>query len=159
MSAQRIDHAALRVNQAAIIGFLVSAYLMNWSWLVAFVAVVMAVGTIWPKAGLFKYVYARVLRPLGVVKPDLKIDKPQPHLFAQGLGAIVVTAATIALVVGLPILGWALVAVVVALAAVNLFFHFCLGCFVYYQLQRRGVDVSLSQWKLASANTGRTRRK
>ncbi|HMQ34233.1 MAG TPA: DUF4395 family protein [Chloroflexaceae bacterium] len=33
-------------------------------------------------------------------------------------------------------LGWALALMVVALAAINLIFGFCAGCFVYTQLAR-----------------------
>lgn len=147
----RIDHAALKVNQAAIIGLLVVAFLGNWSWLVAFVAAVMLVGTIWPWAGLFKLVYSRLLRPAGLVKPDVRDDAPEPHLFAQGVGGLVLAGAVVALLSGLPILGWALVAVVIALASVNLFLDFCLGCFLYYQLARRGIRPKLGRWAPVSA--------
>jgi hypothetical protein len=33
------------------------------------------------------------------------------------------------------------------LAAINLFAGFCMGCFIYYQLARRGVDFNLATWR------------
>ena len=42
----------------------------------------------------------------------------------------------IALLAGAPVAGWALALVVIALAAVNLLFGFCAGCFIFFQLQR-----------------------
>jgi membrane protein DedA with SNARE-associated domain len=54
--------------------------------------------------------------------------------------------STAALLLGLPLLGWALAGIVVALAAINLFLGFCLGCFIYYQLGRRGVRPALPSW-------------
>ena len=48
----KVDHALLKANQAAIITFLVIAFLLNWVWLVAFVAAVMLVGSVLPAAGL-----------------------------------------------------------------------------------------------------------
>jgi hypothetical protein len=47
--------------------------------------------------------------------------------------------ATILLAVGAPTIGWALGWVVVVLAGVNLFLGFCAGCFIHYQLARRGL--------------------
>jgi hypothetical protein len=36
---------------------------------------------------------------------------------------------------------------VVSLAAVNLFLGFCAGCFMYYQLARRGLRPNLPTWQ------------
>lgn len=142
-----LDHSALRFNQASIIFFLALAFLLGQPWLVAFVAAVMAVGTLVPQAGLFKLVYQKVLRPLGLIRPAPKPADPRPHLFAQGVGALCLTLATVAFFAGLPLAGWALVAFVAALAAINLFFGFCLGCFMYYQLARRGIYPNLPWWQ------------
>jgi hypothetical protein len=136
---RRVDHSALRVNQAFIISLLVLAFVLNAWWLVAFVSAVMIVGTARPSAGLFKAVYFAVLKPAGVVQPDVKPDNPEPHLFAQGLGGVVTLASTLALLTGAGLVGWALTWLVVALAALNLFAGVCVGCLVYYQLSRMGV--------------------
>jgi Domain of unknown function (DUF4395) len=136
---RRVDHSALRVNQAFIISLLILAFVLNAWWLVAFVSVVMLVGTVVPSAGLFKAVYFRVLKPAGIAQPDVKQDNPEPHLFAQGLGGIFTAASTLALLGGLTVIGWALSWLVVALAALNLFAGVCVGCLVYYQLSRLGV--------------------
>jgi hypothetical protein len=57
--------------------------------------------------------------------------------------------ALAALGVGATVTGWLLVGVVVVLAAVNLFLDFCLGCFIYYQLARRGLRLELPAWRQA----------
>lgn len=145
----KVDHTALRVNQASIIGLLIVAFLSDQWWLVAFVAAVMLIGTWWPKAGLFKLAYARLLKPAGLLKPDLQHDDPKPHLFAQGIGGVVLVVSTVALLSGAASAGWTLAGVVVALAAVNLFFGFCVGCFLYFQLARRGIRLSLPGWQNA----------
>lgn len=142
-----IDHSALRFNQASIIMLLVVAFLLDLAWLVAFVALVLWVGTLLPNAGLFKRIYRHVFKPLGIIRPAPKADDPQPHLFAQGVGALFLTGASAALFAGLPALGWLLAGIVVALAAINLFLGFCMGCFVYYQLARRGIHADLPWWR------------
>jgi hypothetical protein len=145
----KVDQTALKFNQASIIFLLVVAFVLNWPWLVALVALVMLVGTVLPEAGLFKLFYARFLKPAGVLKADIVADEPQPHLFAQGVGGIFLALSTLAFVLGQPVVGWALAAIVVVLAAVNLFFGFCLGCFMYYQLARLGLRPSLPSWRAA----------
>ena len=142
----KVDQTALRFNQASIILLLVLAFLLDAIWLVAFVAAVMLVGTIWPQAGLFKQVYGRVFKPRGWLKPNVIADDPQQHLFAQGLGGVFLVLSTAALLLGLPLVGWALAGAVIVLAAINLFLGFCLGCLSYYQLGRRGVRPALPTW-------------
>lgn len=139
MSEQKVDHSALKVNQAFIIAVLITAFVLDSVWLVVFVAAVMLIGTVAPSLSLFKRVYQHLLRPAGLVKANVIADNPEPHRFAQGFGGVVLLGAIAALFAGAVALGWVLVGVVVALAALNLFVGFCAGCFVYYQLNRLGV--------------------
>jgi molybdopterin converting factor small subunit len=131
----RVDHSALRVNQAAIIALLVLGFIVNTPWLVVLVAAVMTIGSTLRRPG-FRPLYASVLKPLGWVKPDVIADNAEPHVFAQGLGAAFLWGAVIALFAGAAVVGWALTWLVIALAALNLFVGFCAGCFVYYWLAR-----------------------
>jgi hypothetical protein len=136
-TAQRkVDQSALKVNQAFIITLLILAFVLNSWLLVAFVGLVMLLGTAVPQLSLFKQIYARVLRPSGLIKPDIVPDNPEPHRFAQGLGGVFVALSVVALLAQIPVVGWALAWLVVTLAALNLFLGFCAGCFVYYQLNR-----------------------
>lgn len=141
-----VDHTALKFNQACIIGLNLLAFLLDQPWLVAFVAAVMLIGALYPPASLFKLIYTRLLRPAGLLKPRPVQDEQAPHLFAQGLGGIFLALAVIGFLAGAPLLAWALSFLVVALAAINLFFGFCLGCFIFYQLARRGIRLQLPQW-------------
>jgi hypothetical protein len=139
LSNRRVDHSALRVNQAFVIGLLILAFVLNSVPLVAFVGVMMLVGTAVPEWGLFKRIYQHILRPAGLIKPEVITDNPEPHRFAQGLGGTFVTLSLLALLAGANVLGWALTWLVVGLAAANLFLGFCAGCFVYHQFNRLGV--------------------
>jgi hypothetical protein len=135
---RRVDHNALRTNQAAIVVLVVAAFLADARWLVALVGFVLALGTADPRLALFQHFYHRVLKRR-VVRPDLREEEPAPHRFAQGVGATFLLAGAIAMWAGAPVVGWVLAWLVAVLAAVNLFFGFCAGCFVYYQLTRLGV--------------------
>ncbi len=130
-----VDHAAIRVNQAAIITLLVLAFILNAPLLVAAVMLFMLGGTLLGKPG-FIWLYRRIFRPLNLVRPDVLMDNPEPHLFAQGFGGVVVLVAFLSLAAGATGLGWALSWLVTGLAALNLFVGFCAGCAIYYWLNR-----------------------
>ncbi len=139
MNERKVDHSALRTNQAFISSLLLIAFIVNAPWLVTFVAAVMLLGTFVPKLSLFKAVYGYFLKPRGLVKPDVKADNPEPHLFAQGVGGTFLTVATLAFLLSVPIAGWVLTWIVIALAALNLIAGICVGCLMYYWFNRLGV--------------------
>ena len=131
-----VDQSALKVNQAFIITLLVLAFIIDSWHLAAFVSLVMLLGTVLPRYSLFKGIYQHLLLSVGLVKANIVTDNPEPHLFAQGFGGLVLILAVLSLIIGLSVIGWALVWVVIGLAALNLFLGFCAGCFLYYQLNR-----------------------
>ena len=132
---EQVDHAALRTNQAFIIVLSLLAFILDQPWLAAFVAGMMILGT-FLKVPAFGFIYRRVFKPLGWIKPEVLRDNPEPHRFAQGFGAAVLVVGVTALAAGISALGWGLVWLVIGLAALNLFAGFCTGCAVYYWLSR-----------------------
>ena len=136
---RRVDHTAIRVSQAFTIGMLVLSFILNSQPLVGVMAVVLLVGGAFPRAALFKQMYQQILRPVGLLRPDVVVDDPEPHQFAMWLGGTFVLLALAALLLGLTVVGWALVWLVVFLASANLFLGFCAGCFLYYQLNHYGI--------------------
>jgi uncharacterized protein DUF4395 len=143
MSAQIVDHSALKVNQTGIVAtvlvaFIGSAFFRPLLVLIPLLAIVLLLGTFAPQLALFKQLYFQVLKPRGIVKARPVPDRPQPHNFAQGLGGVFLAVAT-AFLVPLPVIGLALALLVAVLAFVNLAFGYCLGCQIFYQLERRGL--------------------
>jgi hypothetical protein len=134
----RVDYSALRTNQAMIIALLMLAFIVDSLALIVFVCLVMFLGTVFARLSLFKQVYLRILRPSGLVKPDVIIDNSEPHRFAQGFGASVLAFAVLFLILD-SILGWILLWLVILMAGLNLFLGFCAGCFLYYQLNRLNI--------------------
>ena len=132
-----VDHNALRTNQGFIIGLLILAFILDSTALVGFVGLTMLLGSVTKRPG-FILAY-RGLRQLNLVQPDRITDHPEPHRFAQTVGSAFLIAAVASLVLGFSGLGWALAWIVVALAALNLFVGFCVGCAAYYWLSRLGV--------------------
>ena len=140
---QVVDHSALKVNQTGIIAtvlvaFIGSAFSQAFLVLIPLLAIVLLLGTFAPRLALFKQFYCQVLKPRGIVKPRPVQDRPQPHNFAQGLGGVFLAVAT-AFLIPLPVVGLALALLVAVLAFVNLAFGYCLGCQIFFQLERRGL--------------------
>ncbi|HBY97949.1 MAG: DUF4395 domain-containing protein [Ardenticatenaceae bacterium] len=132
-----VDHSAIKVNQAGLIALIILAYLLNLPALVALTAIILALGTVSPALAFFGQLYRHVLKPARLVKPHVVRDNPAPHRFAQALGATFLTfSALVLLVMKASLIGWALAALVAVLAAINLLFGFCAGCFLYYQIAR-----------------------
>ncbi len=134
-----VDHTAIKVAQVGTILLLVMGFVANHWGPVAAVAVINVVGLLSPALSFWRQLYVRVLRPLGLAKPHVVPDYPEPHRFAQGVGGALALTATVVLLIGQPVVGWGLAWLHILLAALNLFVGFCLGCFVYYQMSRLGV--------------------
>jgi hypothetical protein len=137
--SNKLDRNALKFNQGAIVALTAAAFLLQQSWLIAFVMAVLIIGTIFPGAGLFKLIYSHILKPAGMIKPNIVNEDSSPHQFAQGLGGVFLLLSFIALEFNLGILGWGLSIIVLLLALVNLTVNFCLGCYIYFQLNKMGI--------------------
>jgi len=142
MALTTVDHSALKVNQTGIIAtvlvaFVGGAFFRPLLVLIPLLAIVLLLGTFAPRLALFKQVYFQVLKPRGIVKPRPVQDRPEPHNFAQGLGGVFLAVASVFLI-PLPVVGLALALLVAVLAFVNLAFSYCVGCQIFYQLERRG---------------------
>ena len=132
---QQVDHSALKVNQLFIISLNILAFILNLPLIAVFVGLIMGIGSALKVPG-FGFIYKSFLKPRGWVKPDVLDDNPEPHRFAQFVGFIFMAAGSLALYGGSTVLGWTLVWIVVALAALNAFGGFCVGCAMYYWLVR-----------------------
>ena len=135
---QKVDHSILKTNQLFIIAFNILAFIFNLPILAGFVALVLGIGAVLKTPG-FGFIYKVILKPRGWMKPDVLDDNPEPHRFSQIVGFVFMAAGSTALFLGSTILGWTLVWIVIALASLNAFGGFCVGCMVYYWLARLNV--------------------
>src|SRR5437879_1340826 len=143
MALTTVDHSALKVNQpgtgaTGLVAFIGTYFYRPLLVLTPLLAIVLLLATFAPQLALFKQFYFKVLKPRGIVKPRPVQDRPEPHNFAQGLGGVFLAVASI-LLIPLPVAGLALSLLVAVLAFVNLAFGYCLGCQIFYQLERRGL--------------------
>ncbi len=124
-----VDRTALKVNQAGIVLTLLLAFLLSALWspvtlLVPLLAAVLLLGTVEPRAALFKLFYSHVIRPTGILAARPVDESPRPHNFAALLGGLVLVLASLAFLLSAPLVGWVLAWIVLLLAFANLAFGF-----------------------------------
>lgn len=146
MAAQirNVDQTGLKTGQALTIILLILGYVLDSWLLVAFVAAAQLLGALDLPFAPYRLFYRFVARPSGLARPHLIEDNPEPHRFAMLVGALFNGAAVLLLILSpagtlTVTLAWALVGIVIALANLNFWLNFCLGCWMYYQLHRLGV--------------------
>ncbi len=137
-SERQVDQNEPRVNAILTITVLITAFVSDRWELVAFQAGALFLTTVNFGLGPYIALYRHILRPLGIVKPDLRIDNPEPHRFAAMFGTIVALTATYLLATGRSVVGWGLAWLVISLAGANLA-GWCAGCFTYYMMNRLGL--------------------
>ena len=129
--ARFIDPRGQRFGAAVSAVVLAVAFLLNLPWLAALVGLNLLVsaafgtrlflpGRAWP-------LIRRTLR-LGPTEPEHEY----PPRFAQAMGGTFLALATIAFLVGLPVLGWLLAAAVAGLQTLLAATGICVGCRMYF---------------------------
>jgi hypothetical protein len=143
VAVQAFDRSVLKVGQGFIIGLNIVAFALGfvlqvrYAWVLSLiVGLIMLGGIASPNLALFKQFYLRVLKPRGIVKPNVVQEDATPHQFAQGVGGSFLLASAVAFLAGAAEVGWVLVWIVIVLAFVNFAFDFCVGCQMYFQLDR-----------------------
>jgi hypothetical protein len=136
---RQVDQTGLKTGQATTILVLLAGFILGSPLLVALVALAQLLSAVDVPFAPYRLLYQQVVKPSGLVKPHVIPDNPEPHRFAQLLGAVVNTLAVVALLAGAPTLAWVLVWIVIVLANLNFWLNICVGCLIYYQLNRLGV--------------------
>jgi hypothetical protein len=133
-----IDARAPRFNQATIGVLSVVALLTGWWWLLTLLALQLVVGLRFGRRFCLACVaYFRFVQPRFGEGP---VEDARPPRFANLVGAVVLSAATLAYLAGFPVVGAVLGGVVATLALLAAATGLCVGCELYRLLARvRGV--------------------
>jgi hypothetical protein len=124
-----IDARAPRFNQTVVGLVALTAVLAGWWWLLGVLALQLALGlTLGRRFCLPCLAYFELVQPLFGEGP---LEDARPPRFANIVGAVVLTAATLAFAVGLAVVGTALGALVAGLALLAAGTGLCAGCEAY----------------------------
>lgn len=133
-----VDHAEIKMGQLLTIGISVVALIRQDTWPLMFLGIVFLLSGTIREISPFSLLYQAVLKPLGLMKSDYRLDNIQPHKFGQLIGALTVALALGLITYGYPLSGWTVVSVLIVLTVVS-YAGWCIGCFLYYQLYRLGL--------------------
>jgi Domain of unknown function (DUF4395) len=133
-----IDARAPRFNQAVIGLVSLAALVTGWWLLLALLALQLALGLRFGRRWCLPCVaYFELVQPrIG----EGRVEDARPPRFANMVGVVFLTAASVAYLAGLPVVGAVLGGAVAALALLSAVTGFCTGCEAYKLLTRlRGV--------------------
>ena len=139
VALRKVDHSGLKTGQAITIVLLLLGFVLNSPLLVAIVAAARFLAAIDSPYAPYRLIYQRIVKLSGLVKLYVINDNFELYRFAMGVGAIFNTVATILLLAGAATPAWVLVWIVIALANLNFWINLCVGCLMYYQLNKLGV--------------------
>ena len=135
----QVDHTGIKFSQLMTMLLLLIAFILDGWFLAAMVGIINLLGAAAGRLSLFGLIYRYLVKPSGLIKPEVVPDFSEPHRFAQGFSGVVTILSALLVLSGAPVIGWALSWLVIVLANLNVFVGFCAGCFTYYQLSRLGL--------------------
>ncbi|WP_245862031.1 DUF4395 domain-containing protein [Phycicoccus duodecadis] len=151
-----VNEKAARVVAAGVVVITAFTLATGWLWLSALLAVGFALRV---AAGPRYSPLGRLAS--GTVAPRLgepRIVAGAPKQFAQGVGLVFTLAATVALVLGAPVVTVVLLSVLLVFASLEAFLGFCAGCFVFGKLIRLGLVADDTCAECADISLRRVRR-
>ena len=102
---------------------------------------------------LYSWIYKGLLKPLGILKPDMRIDNVEAYRFANMIGIVVSGSAAYLIYSGYATIGWGLVWLMMGLGSLALF-GWCAGCYMYYMVQKMGIKGFFRHTQIAGTFPG-----
>lgn len=136
-----IDQRAPRTLQTTVAIVTGLAFLLNAPWLVALMALQLIVGLSFGRIYCLPCVFwFKVLQPrFG----EGRIEDSRPPRFANILGAVFMSTATVLFLLGLTTAGWVVTLMVTTLASLSAISGICVGCEMYATYARvRGIALA-----------------
>lgn len=126
----RVDVNVPRFNQACVAAITAIAFVTQVWPLVAVVAAILALTRFGgPRYGLFTQIYLRGVKPR--LHGEVQTESAAPPRFAQLLGVVFLTIATVLFLLGATVFGWVVTLMVTALATLAAATQICVGCIIY----------------------------
>ncbi len=140
VSADRwLDSNEIMTGQFLTVAMAVTAYVLGrWEFL-AFQCAVFVLSVISSgRLDIYALIYKSILKPLGILKPDMRIDNIEAYQFSHMIGSIVSGSAAYLIYSGSTTIGWGLTWAMMILGSLG-FFGWCIACWMYYMIQKMGI--------------------
>lgn len=133
-----VDHAEIKMGQILTVAFSCTALVLQDPRPLVVLGVVFLLSGTVRMLSPFSMLYRWVINPSGIMKSDYRLDNIQPHKFGQLVGALTVAMSLVFMQLGYPMVGWGIVVILIILTVIS-YAGWCIGCFIYYQLNRIGL--------------------
>ena len=133
-----VDHAEIKMGQLLTIVFSGAALVLQSTVPLILLGLVFLLSGSVRAISPFTLLYRGVVRPLRLMRSDYRLDNIQPHKFGQLIGALTVVLAVGLIESGYAMAGWTVVVALILLTAIS-YAGWCVGCFLYYQINRLGM--------------------
>ncbi|HAN56390.1 MAG TPA: hypothetical protein DCQ77_09490 [Betaproteobacteria bacterium] len=137
--SMQVDHAEIKLGQIFTMLLSVAAFVFAKPAYLIVLGGIFLVTAVYRPLSPFVLIYRYAVKPLGLMRSDYRLDNIQPHAFGQFIGAITVMLALALFYMGYYTVGWTIVWVLFALTLIS-YLGWCVGCFLYYQLYRLGLQ-------------------
>ena len=149
-----LDANDIMTGQFLTVAMATTAYVLDrWEFLAfqcgVFVLSVISSGTL----DIYSWIYKGLLKPLGILKPDMRIDNVEAYRFADMIGIVVSGSAAYLIYSGNATIGWSLVWAMMSLGSLA-FFGWCAACFMYYIIQKMGIKGFFRHTQIAGTFPG-----
>jgi hypothetical protein len=133
-----VNEVSARLVAGGVVAMCAAALVFQLEWLVAIIALgFIARVTTGPTLSVLGQFVTRAVTPRLPIAPK-PVPGP-PKRFAQGIGAVFSITAALLLFFNFDVAGWIVLAALMAAAALEAFFAFCLGCKIFALLTRLGL--------------------
>jgi len=133
-----VNEVSARLVAGGVVAMSAAALVFQLEWLVAIIALgFIARVTTGPTLSVLGQFVTRAVTPRLPIAPK-PVPGP-PKRFAQGIGAVFSITAALLLFFNFDVAGWIVLAALMAAAALEAFFAFCLGCKIFALLTRLGL--------------------
>lgn len=134
----QVDVNVPRFNQAVLAALVALAFVVQVEWLIAVAFGILLISYVGgPTVAPLTQAYVRYVRPRVDPGGPSEFEDARPPRFSQLLGTVFLGAAVIAFLTGIPVAGWALALIVMALAALAAATRICVGCILYEKAVQR----------------------
>lgn len=137
-TTNQVDHAEIKMGQVLTVAISATALILQDITPLIILGVIFLLSGTVRFLSPFSMLYRWVISPSGIIKSDYRLDNIQPHKFGQLVGAATVVMALAFLHFGYFMVGWGIVVVLIVLTIIS-YAGWCVGCFIYYQLNRLGL--------------------
>jgi hypothetical protein len=140
------DLTARKAHQWAMLVLLAIGFLVGEPASIAFVALagaIMLLGRLWWPFDVVRQLVWRALEPWGILRRYEAYEDRETRRIARTIGGVVWLVAALLLAAGATTVGWIVVGIIAVMVLLDAAADFCALCFVFSQLERRGLLLSI----------------